>query len=373
MVNRLLGILVVAGLLLGLLIYSQQQTEPLHVSGFVEAHEIRIGSRVGGRVHRVLVEEGQPVTAGTVLVELEPFQLKELLAEAQAQLARAIANRDKVKSGFRVEEIAQSRAQYERWEATVERLVNGPRQEDIGAAKAQLELYSAQLSMAQLKQKRVEGLFAKNTTTQEELDQANTELRVAHAASEAQRELLAKLENGTRPEELAEARAQREEARQAWELRKNGSRAEDLAESEAAVESAQAARDAIQRQIDELQVRAPVDGAIEAIELRPGDLVSPNAPVISILDKTELWVRAYVPENRLAIQLGDVVAVTVDSFPGERFPARVSFVSRQAEFTPGNVQTPEERSKQVFRIKVILESGRDRLRPGMSADVWLEK
>ena len=90
------------------------------------------------------------------------------------------------------------------------------------------------------------------------------------------------------------------------------------------------------------------------------------------MDGERLWVRAYVPENHLNIQMGHKVWVTVDSFPQRRFAGHVSFVSRQAEFTPGNVQTPEERSKQVFRIKVLLDEGTNVLRPGMAADVWLE-
>ena len=69
------------------------------------------------------------------------------------------------------------------------------------------------------------------------------------------------------------------------------------------------------------------------------------------MDRDNLWIRAYVPENRLNLSIGQPLQVTVDSFPGRRFNARVSFVARQAEFTPGNVQTPEERSEQVFRIK----------------------
>jgi len=249
--------------------------------------------------------------------------------------------------------------------------VNGPRKEDISAARSQLELAEAQLSLAKLKHRRTEELFAKKTSTEQDLDQANTELRVATATAESQREALVKLENGTRPEELAEARAQLEEVRQIWLMRQNGSRAEEIVESVAAVDSAAAAKEAIQRQIDELTIKSPVDGSVEAIDLRPGDLVGANAPVISVMDLAQLWVRAYVPENRLTLQVGDPVEVTVDSFPGERFKARITFVSRQAEFTPGNVQTPEERSKQVFRIKVTLDSGRDRLRPGMAADVWL--
>ena len=93
---------------------------------------------------------------------------------------------------------------------------------------------------------------------------------------------------------------------------------------------------------------------------------------LSVIDTSRLWVRAYVPENRMALQVGQKLRVTIDSFGKESFTGTVTFVSRQAEFTPSNVQTPEERSKQVFRIKVELPAN-DRLRPGMSADVWLEE
>jgi multidrug resistance efflux pump len=151
-----------------------------------------------------------------------------------------------------------------------------------------------------------------------------------------------------------------------------GARKEDLAEARAMVASARAAVAAIQRQIAELSVRAPLDSVVEAVDLRPGDLIAPNAPLIALSDPSELWVRAYVPENRLDLRLGRQVAVRVDSFPGRRFAARISFISRTAEFTPSNVQTPEERSKQVFRIKATLEEGLDVLRAGMAADVFLE-
>ena len=127
------------------------------------------------------------------------------------------------------------------------------------------------------------------------------------------------------------------------------------------------------QQIEELAIKAPVNGTIESVELRPGDLVAPNAPALSILDNSTIWVRAYVPENQLSLQLGQKLPVTVDSFPARRFAAHVSFIARQAEFTPNNVQTPEERSKQVFRIKVTLDEGLDMLHPGMAADVWLEE
>jgi multidrug resistance efflux pump len=236
-----------------------------------------------------------------------------------------------------------------------------------------LDLAEAELKLAKLKHQRAESLFAKQAATSDDLDKAVTELRVAQAKLDAQQEELNKLKRGTREEELDEAKAQLDEASQVMLLRNNGYRDEEKAQARAAVAAATAAVQAIERQLEEMVIKAPSDGTVEAVELQPGDLVAANSPAVSLMDSSRLWVRAYVPENRLSIQVGDKVGVTVDSQPTERFAGRVSFVSRQAEFTPGNVQTPEDRAKQVFRIKVELESGRERLRPGMSADVWLGK
>ena len=371
MSKRLVAVAAVTLSLAGLLVWSQHRREPLKVSGFIESDEIRLGSRVGGRVARVHVTEGQAVRVGEALVELEPFQLRELLAQARGELARAQAELDRVTNGFRVEEIAQAKAKVDQLEATLRKLVKGPRDEDIATAEKQLELAQAQWKLTKLKHDRVESLFAKQAATPDEFDQAKTEFRVTQALVDTRQEELNKLKNGTRVEELDEAKAQLEQARQSWLLQQKGFRDEEKAQAKAAVDSAAAAVKVIERQLEELVIKSPVDGTVEAIDLQPGDMIAANAPAISLMDATRLWVRAYVPENRLSVKVGDAVKVSVDSYPGERFAGRISFISRQAEFTPGNVQTPDDRSQQVFRIKVTLETGRDRLRPGMSADVWL--
>lgn len=371
MLKRAVAFAVVAAAMIAGLMYSQRRIGPVKVSGFIESDEIRLGSRVGGRVHRIRVEEGDRVRNGQVLVELEPFQLLEQKAEALAQLASKRAEFDRLSSGFRVEEVAQAKAHYDQLAATVEKLVNGPRKEDIAAAQAQLELADAELKLATVKHKRTETLLARQAATPADMDQATSELRVAQATVRVRTEELTKLEKGTRAEELAEARAQLEEANQAWKLRKSGYRKEEVAGAKAAVTAAEASLRAIDRQIEELTIRSTADGVVDAVELRPGDLVSANAAAISLIDETRQWVRAYVPENHLNLQIGQKVSVSTDSFPTARFAARISYISRQGEFTPGNVQTPEERSKQVFRIKAVLDEGRDRLRPGMAADVWL--
>lgn len=373
MSKRLVASVVVALSLIGLLAWSQKRTGPLKVSGYIETDEIRLGSRVGGRVSRVRIMEGQAVRVGEPLVELEPYQLRELLAQATGELARAQADLDRVTNGYRTEEIAQAKAKVDQLEATLRKLVKGPRDEDIASAEKQLELAQAQWKLAKLKHDRVESLFAKQAATPDDFDQVKTEFRVAQAQVDTRQEELSKLKNGTREEELDEAKAQLEQARQSWLLQQKGFRDEEKAQSKAAVDAATAAVKVIERQLEELVIKAPVDGTVEAIDLQPGDMIAANAPAISLMDSTRLWVRAYVPENRLSVKVGDAVQVSVDSYPGETFAGRISFVSRQAEFTPGNVQTPEDRSQQVFRIKVTLEAGLDRLRPGMSADVWLEK
>lgn len=265
---RVLAIVAVAALLATALVLSQRQRQPLKVSGFIEADEIRVGSRVGGRVMKVHVVEGQAVKIGDLLIELEPFDLMERRAAAEARLEQA-------------------------------------------RAKQQL---------AQLTVDRIRPAYERNAASREEMDAAAAELRAA----------------------------------------------------EAAVAAAEAEASALDRQIAELKVLSPVNGLVEAVDLQPGDLVAPNVPAMSLMDTGKLWVRAYLPENHLNVQPGQKVVITVDSFSGRKFAAHISFVARQGEFTPGNVQTPEERSKQVFRIKVTLDEGLDVLRPGMSADVWLE-
>jgi HlyD family secretion protein len=357
-------------LLAAALVYSRHRSPPLKVSGFVEADEIRVGSRVGGRVRSVEAVEGKTVKADQVLLELEPFDLLEQRAQAEAQLAAAQAEYRKASEGFRAEEIAQANARRDQLAARLAELEAGPRKQEIAAAAAQVDLAEAQLKLAQLTFDRVKATFERNAATQDEMDRATSELNVARAHLAAQREVLGELQAGTRPEQIDQAKAQLLEAEQAWQMRVAGSRKEDIAQAKAAADAAQAALDTIGRRIKELTVRAPIDSVVEAVDLRPGDLVAPNAPAISLMDAQHLWIRAYVPEN-LPVQLGQQVRLTVDAFPQRTFLGRITFIARQAEFTPSNVQTVEERSKQVFRIKVAVEEGLDVLRPGMVADVWL--
>ncbi len=372
MIRRIAGFILIALLLIAGLIYSQQRPVALKVSGFIESDEIRLGSRVGGRVHAVYVEEGQDVEAGEVLLELEPYDLRQRRAEAEAVWNQRVTEYELLVKGYREEEIAQAQARYDQAAANLLMLQNGPREQDLETARAELNLALAELELAEELHNRTVDLRQDGAASQDAVDRATKELRAATERVNAQREQLALLEEGTRSEEITIAEARTRESEEALNLVQNGYRDEEVTEAYHAMKAAESALAAIDQQLKELEVKAPTAGAIEALELEPGDLVSPNAPVISLVDSSSLWVRAYVPEDQLDLTLGQHVQVTVDSYPGETFEGEVTFIARQAEFTPSNVQTPEERSKQVFRIKVTLLEGHDRLRPGMAADVWLE-
>ncbi|MCO6043878.1 HlyD family efflux transporter periplasmic adaptor subunit [Aeoliella sp. ICT_H6.2] len=373
MFSRLVAVFLIVAALAGLLVYSQYRSSVDYVSGFIEADEIRVGSRVGGRVAAVHIEEGQRVTAGQTLFELEPYDLLEREREAIEQLATRQAEFERLANGFRPQEIAQAKARFERQQAVLDKLRAGPRQEEIDAARARVQVSQAELSLAKRKFERREELLSSNSITREEFEEASEQIHVAQGLANVRQEELDLLLAGTREEEIREAVAQVEEARQAWMLAQEGSRKEEVQAAKAARDAAAAALEVVRAQKEELTVQSPVDGVVEALDLQKGDLAPAGGPVLSIMDMSHLWVRAYVPQNRVGLQVGEQLPITVDSLPGQRMVGRITFISRQAEFTPNNVQTPEERSKQVFRIKVDLPKDKlDLVRPGMTADVWLQ-
>ncbi|MBX3424729.1 MAG: HlyD family efflux transporter periplasmic adaptor subunit [Pirellulales bacterium] len=371
MFARAAGIVLVVGLLGGLIVYSQVRPIADRVSGIIEADEIRIGSRVGGRVQHVLVEEGDRVEAGQLLIELEPFDLRDQLAEAEASYAARDADLRRMEAGFRAEEIGQAAARYDQLQARLDGLRAGPRQQEIDVARARLAVARSQQRYAADSFARVQASRASNAASPQDLDQAQAVLQAAEGELQARLEELSLLEAGTREEEIREAEAMVAEAKFAAELTEKGYRQEDVEAAAASRDAAAAQVSAIKARLEELAIRAPLAGVVESLDVRKGDLAVAGGPVLALVDDSRLWVRAYVPESRLDLVDGLRVEVGVDSAPGERFAATITFISRQAEFTPSNVQTPEERVKQTFRIKATLLEGLDRLRPGMPADVWL--
>ena len=363
-----------AALIVIWLFWQQARAPDFIVSGFIEADQIRVGSQVGGRVAEVFAEEGDRMQQGEVLFRLEPFDLEAISAKADSNLAAAQAEYARLTAGFRPEEVQQAYARWERAGAILEKAVAGPRPQEITIAREQLRSARAASILAESEFIRLAALVTKEQVSKEAYDEAVRAREAAQAGLAAAEQSLELLEEGTRKEDIAAAKAGFAEAEQALALMRAGYRKEDVAAAAARLASAEAELAAVQARLNELDVLSPCDCILETIELEPGDLVSANAPAVSLLDSDRLWVRTYIPEARLGhLQVGRIVPVRVDGIKDELFRARISFIAREGEFVPRNIQTPEERSKQVFRTKLILQEGLDRLRAGMAVDVLFDE
>ncbi|MEP0775043.1 MAG: HlyD family efflux transporter periplasmic adaptor subunit [Acidobacteriota bacterium] len=288
----------------------------IRASGHVEATEVRLAATVGGRLLEAPFEEGERVRAGEVVARLDTALMDH--------------------------ELARARAEAEAADARLRLLVSGSRAEDIRRAEEQLAQAQAELDAARRELGRLATLAERGTATEKARDDAVTRREVAERGVAARRAELDKLLAGSRREEIEAARAQR-----------------------AAAEAAVAA---VNQRIAEATVLAPRDGVITVRAAEPGEVLAPGAPLAVLTDLAHAWLNVWVDEPSLAhIRLGQEVEVSSGQPPVTR-RGRVAFVSPVAEFTPKNVQTPEERAKLVFRIKVALPNPDGVFKPGMPAD-----
>jgi HlyD family secretion protein len=331
----------------------------LQGSGTVEARNIRVGSKVGGRIDKVLVREGDTVPAGQILITFDDKELQAALQQSQAAAERA-------RRGYRPEEIAEARAAAEAAKAEYEQRQNGYRREDIAAAQADLDRAKADEGRTRLDFQRYDALAQKDLVSKQQRDTAEANWKMALAQRQNAEHKLDELKRGYRREEIAAAEARYKQAVATMEKLERGNRRED-------VEQAKAMYSLDEARYRERQVVAPAAATVEVLDVRPGDLIAPNIPVATLLERDQIYVRIYIPETEMGrVQLGQKAEVRVDSFPKTVFEGAVEQINQQAEFLPRNVQTREERVHQVFGVKVRIDDPSGRVRAGMAADVKLK-
>ncbi len=353
---------------------SRAATDRLVLSGTIEADEIHIGSKVAGRISAVLVKEGQEVKKDEPLIRFESYDLDARRADAVAAVAEAEANFEKARNGSRPEEIAQAKARAEAALSNLELARNGPRKQEIDAARAEFDAANADYEVARATLARVERLTREGVQSRQDYDNAKAAFDRAGGLREAARQRLNLLLAGTRNEEIQRAEREYREAAANLQLVQRGSRKEDIEAARAQLERARAALQQIETQRGELEVKSPADAFVEVFQVRPGDLINPNSPVATLVEINRLWVRVYVPEPELGhVQLSKEVSVNVDTFKGESFKGTIEHISSRGEFTPRNVQTRDERTHQVFAVRVRVDNSTHKLRAGMAADVGIMK
>jgi HlyD family secretion protein len=293
----------------------------LFASGTVEATEADLGFQVPGRVEQVLPQEGDVVSPGQKLAVLDTTELAATRDAAAGQLAAAEARLEEMVRGSRPEEIAQAEAAY--------------RAAEQRAADADRDAQRAQK------------LFGGGAVSQQALDKATTLRDVADAA--------------------------RDQARDALTLVKAGPRAEAIRAQRAVVSQAQANLDRAQAALANAVIKAPFAGVVTVRDREPGEIVSPGAPIVTLLNRDDRWVRIYVREDEIGrVHIGQKADIRSDTYPDSTYHGEVIYIGSQAEFTPRNVQTTEERIKLVYPVKVrITGDQRFELKPGVPADVTL--
>lgn len=337
------------------------------VTGQIEATTVRPGSRVGGRVIEVPVEEGDRVAAGDVLVRLEATDAEAGVDAAKAALDQAKAALERLETGARSEEIRQARAMVDQANAMYRMAVEGTRQQDIERARAALESAQAVEKEAATAYERARELVEKDVAPQQRLDQAEAARETASSQVRAAQEELNKLLEGTRQEDIDAAKAALEQAQANLDLLLAGARVEDIAAARAVVQAAKADLARAEKTLAEMTVTAPMAGLVQTLDVEPGDLVGPGA-LATLVDPEDLELAVYVSAAMLGhLQVGQEVTVTTDSHGDRRFTGRISRIGVSGEFTPRNLQTQEERVQQVFPVDLELTSHEGLLRPGMSA------
>jgi len=290
------------------------------VSGNIEAIEVDLSFRISGQIKRFDVVEGDRVNTGQVIAQLDTDTLDALHGAAKAEIAAAKAVLDELEEGTRVETIEAARATYK---AAESRLKN---------ARDEFNRYSA--------------LFKENAISGSAFDTKETALKVADEDYKNAAQRLQELEKGPREQQIRASRHRLEKAK--WDLNR------------------------IDLDIKHSTLTTPVSGVVLVKANELGEVILPGATVATVAAVDEVWLKGYVGEKDLGrVKVGQKVEVTTDTFPDKVYHGVVTFISSRAEFTPKNVQTREERVKQVYRIKVTIQNPQYELKIGMPAEGFI--
>jgi len=294
--------------------------EGAYYSGTIEAVEVDVVPDVAGRILTRPVDEGSLVAAGEVVATIDPEPYLNAVRETEAALDEARARLDLLAAGYRREEVT--------------------------AAEREVDEATAQVALARTQLRRIEILVEGRIATDEDLDRARRDVDVAAARLAASRARLDLLARGYRREEVAQARA-------------------EVARLDALL---------AQRQLDldRTTVRAPIAGTVTGKILEAGEYARAGSPIVSVADLESLYTWVYLSEVDLPrVTVGDAVRVRIDGVTDRTFPGTVSYIAPQAEFTPRNVQTREDRVQLVFGVKVSVPNPDGVLKIGIPADVLL--
>ena len=356
----------------------------IKVSGNIELTEVGIAFKTSGRLIERAVDEGDAVKKGMIVARLDNDQLTAQknreaagLQLAVAQLAQAETALDWQKQSLEAD-LEQRRADLSAAEARLLELKNGSRPEEIKEAEAAVAAAQAEYVRTGNDWARAEALYKSGDFSKAQYDQYRSQWERTEAALKQAKERQALVLAGPRREQVEAASAQVERARAAirtaeanrLEIRR---REQELPLRRADIDRAKAALALIETQLADTEAYSPIDGVVLVKAAEPGEILPAGTPVMTIGDIDHPWLRAYIRATDLGkVKPGDMVKITTDSYPGKIYEGRVGFIASDAEFTPKQIQTQEERVKLVYRIKIDVENPEHELKSNMPADAVIE-
>lgn len=373
--KNLVRVLVLALIITGLVIYYPKLFPPKKIilSGLIEAQDVQIGSKIGGIVKEVLVEEGAIVKSGQLLIKLDTDELIQQQAAMKARMQQVEAQIEKLHNGYTPNELLAAEASVRRALARLEALRNGSRPQEIGQVQVDLDSANLEVKSAESSFARISDIYNQGLTSKQNYEDAESRVKLAKAKVENIQQKLSLIQSGNRVEDIRAAEEDYREALAKQKVLQQGSRSEDISEAVARLAEIKANLAQLEVQRLSAEVVAPNDGRIATISVRPGTIVAPGKPILKLLEKNLIWARIYVPATALGqIKIGQKANVYIDTFPNQAFEGQIVEVAEQGEFIPRNVQIRTEREYQVFGLKVLINNNKGEIKPGMSAEVNLE-
>ena len=315
--------------------YLNYPTDTNTFSGTIEGTEVPVQPELGGRIIDLLVREGQVIKTGDIIAELDDSQAKISLDSAKSQQTQAQAKLNDLLGGARAEEIQRLKDVLTQANANAAGLAKNLQFEENNLESDQ-KLFEGGAIGKQV----VDAQQNKRDTVKAQYEAAQASVNAAQAS-------------------LDQAQA--------------GNTQPTIQAQRAAVDITAQSVKAAELTINKLTIKSPANGQVLYQHVEQGQVVNPGTTLVTVLDPNDLWIKIYIPEARLnQVKVGGTANIMVDSYPDKKFKGQIQFVSDQAEFTPKNVQTKEERTTTVYAVKISVSEGKDQLKAGMPADVTLQ-
>jgi HlyD family secretion protein len=383
MKKRIIIVLALAAVGAAAWVYHEKGKKPdnrIVVSGNIELTEVNIAFKTAGKLIERTVDEGDAVKKGQIIARLDRDQLMAQreretanLESQQSQLAEAETALEWEKATL-AGDIEQKRGDVAANEAHLAELQHGSRPQEILDSRAVVESAQAEVDRAQKDWDRAQKLFKDDDISAEQFDQYRNKWQGATATLKSVKEREGLVLAGPREEVIRAQQATLEKARGALKMAEANTlemkrREQELNTRKADIAQSRASIAMIDSQLADTVQTSPVDGVVLVKSADVGEVLASGTTIVTVGDIDHPWLRGYVNETDLGrVKLGSKVKVTTDSYPGKVYEGRVTFIASEAEFTPKQIQTAEERVKLVYRVKIEMENPRHELKSNMPAD-----